>query len=129
MLESSRNARWRKHMRNISFAETKAQFRARTKRVTRRMRWIHVRAGDHLMGVEKSQGLKKGEKIVRLGPIVVEGVRRESLDCITQEDVIAEGFPDWTPAQFIAFFCKFNGCTPETIVTRIAFDYLDEATP
>jgi hypothetical protein len=113
-------------MRNISFSATKAQFRARTKTVTRRMRWERVRAGDRLMGVEKAQGLKRGEKIVKLGVIEAVDVRREPLDAITQADVILEGFPDLTPAQFVAFFCDFNHCAPDATVTRIAFKYVDD---
>lgn len=112
-------------MRNISFSATKAQFRARTKTVTRRMRWERLSAGDHLMAVEQAQGLKRGEKIVKLGAIVVVDVRRERLNAITQEDVIAEGFPDLTPAQFVRFFCDFNKCAPDATVTRIAFDYIE----
>jgi hypothetical protein len=114
-------------MRNISFSATTPQFRARTKTVTRRMGWAHAKAGNMLMGVEKSQGLKLGEKVVKLGPIRVVSVRRERLDSVTQEDVIAEGFPDYTPEQFVTFFCQFNGCAPDALVTRIEFAY--EATP
>jgi hypothetical protein len=112
-------------MRNISFSATKAQFRARTKTVTRRMRWERLAPGEQLMGVEQAQGLKRGEKIVRLGPIEATNVRREPLNVITQADVILEGFPDLAPAQFITFFCEFNRCAPDAIVTRIEFIYLD----
>lgn len=113
-------------MRNISFSATTAQFRARTKTVTRRMGWAMLGPGDVLMGVEKAQGLKKGEKVARLGPVRVVSVRREQLNLIDQEDCNREGFPDLTPAQFIAFFCQFNGCAPDALVTRIEFVY--EAT-
>ena len=112
-------------MRNISFRETQPQFRARTKTVTRRMGWKHAKAGMLLMGVEKAQGLKKGEHVVPLGPIRIVSVRWEPLHTITQADVIAEGFPDWTPAQFVAFFCQFNGCAPDAVVTRIEFVYME----
>lgn len=112
-------------MRNISFSATKDQFRARTKTVTRRMRWERLQVGDRLQAVEKAQGLKRGEKIVPLGVIVVVSVRREALNAITQEDVIAEGFSDLTPAQFVAFFCDFNKCAPDATITRIAFRYLE----
>ena len=63
--------------RNISFALTTDQFRARTKTVTRRLGWETLKAGDILMGCERCQGLKKGEKIKQLGPIRVVGVSRE----------------------------------------------------
>lgn len=111
-------------MRNISYALTTPQFRARTKDVTRRIGWWNLKPGDTLMGCEKCQGLKKGETINRLGPIRVVSVRKERLDAITQDDVIREGFPGWTPETFVSFFCKHNGCLPETIVNRIEFEYL-----
>lgn len=110
-------------MRNISFSATKEQFRARAKTVTRRMGWAMLGPGALLMGVEKAQGLKKGEKIVRLGPVRVVSVRREPLNAIDQDDCDREGFPDWTPDQFVAFFCQFNACAPDAIVTRIEFRY------
>ena len=44
-------------------------------------------------------GLRKGEHVERLGgPIRVESVTLERLDTITEADVVAEGFPDMTPA-------------------------------
>jgi hypothetical protein len=115
-------------MRNMSFSATKEQFRARTKTVTRRMGWTSLRIGETVMAIEKGQGLKKGEKIVKLGPIRIVGVRRERLAEVTQEDVIAEGFPDQTPQQFVQFFCEYNGCQPDQVVTRIKFEYLTTTT-
>ncbi len=55
--------------RNMSFSMTTAQFRARTKTVTRRLGWWNLKPGDVIMGVEKAMGLKKGEKVKRLGRI------------------------------------------------------------
>ena len=65
--------------RHMSFSMTTAQFRARTKTVTRRFGWWFLKPGDLVMGVEKSQGLKKGEKVVRLGLIRIVSVRTEPL--------------------------------------------------
>lgn len=111
-------------MRNISFMLTTDQIRQRTKTVTRRMGWANLVEGQLLQGVVKSQGLKKGEKIQPLAVIRVKSVRLERLDSITQADVIAEGFPMFTPAQFIGMFCTANKyCEPDSIVTRIEFDY------
>lgn len=116
--------------RNISFALTTAQFKARTKTVTRRMGWLNAKAGQQLCGVEKSQGLKPGEKIVRLGMIGLVDVRREPLRRMTDDEaygraeVIAEGFPDMTPAQFVEFFCaSHKDCTPHSEVTRLEYAY------
>lgn len=75
------------------------------------------------MAVEKGQGLKKGAKIKRLGPIEVLSVTREALLEIHgyPNDCKREGFPDFTPADFIDMFCEHNGCRPTSFVTRIEF--------
>lgn len=111
-------------MRNISFQLTTRQFQARTKTVTRRLKWLFVKAGDMLQGCEKCMGIKKGE-IRRLSPIRVLSVRREPLNAITQDDVVREGFPEMTPGQFVAMFCRHMNCAPTTEVTRIEFEFCD----
>jgi len=112
--------------RNISFAMTTPQFRARTKTVTRRPGWRLAKAGDVLMAVEKGQGLKKGDKVERLGLIRVASAGREPLDAITGDDVAREGFPGTAAAEFVGMFCKHNKkCRPGTIITRIEFEYVD----
>lgn len=116
-------------MRNISFAQTKQQVYNRTKRVTRRMGWLTLKPGEVLCAIEKGQGLKKGEKITRICQIITENTRREPLNAITKEEVILEGFPEMSPAEFVKFYCKVHkGCKPETIITRIAFDYINSIT-
>jgi hypothetical protein len=112
-------------MRNISFSETTPQVKNRIKTQTRRLGWLKAKRGDVLMSCEKCQGIKKGE-LVRLGAIRLTNVRREPLNHITQADCVAEGFPDWTPAEFVKFFCEFNGkgVTPETMVTVLEFEYI-----
>ena len=112
-------------MRNMSFFATPAQFRARTKTVTRRGAWWFLKSGDIVMGVEKSQGLGKGGKIVRMGPIRIVSTRTEPLSDITQDDVIAEGFPDWTPSNFIDSYMKAYKCGEDEPVNRIEFEYLE----
>lgn len=111
--------------RFMSFALTIEQFRARTKTVTRRKGWSHLKPGEFLMGVEKAMGLKKGERIRRLGLIKVESVRSEPIKAISQRDVILEGFPDWTPSQFVDFYCRHNKQTPDDLTNRIQFCYED----
>ena len=112
-------------MRNMSFALTTPQFLDGTKTVTRRNGWKFLTAGTLICAVEKGMGLKKGEKVKRLGVIRITSVRREPLNAITQEDCIAEGFPDLTPEQFITFYAKHNKCKPDTLVTRIEFEKLE----
>lgn len=122
--------------RNMSFALTTAQFRARTKTVTRRAGWLHAKAGDIVCGVLKSQGLKLGEKIERLGMIRFADVRREKLRRIIDEteygheECIREGFGDHpslcVPSAFVEFFCRSHkGCIPGSTITRIEYEYLD----
>lgn len=113
-------------MRNISFAITKTQVVTRTKTVTRRLGWENLAAGTLLQGVEKAQGLKKGEKVKPLCKVRVLSVTHQTLMQIDQAEVEREGFPGMTPDEFVAMFCKTHkGCTPQTEVTRIEFEYID----
>lgn len=118
-------------MANISFSMTTAQFIAKTKDVTRRVGWKTLVGGVVLNGCEKCQGLKAGEKVKKLGQIKTTVVRREPLRRMIDEpeygkiEVVREGFPDLTPEQFVAKFCKGHaGCKPETVITRIEYVYL-----
>lgn len=108
-------------MRNIAFSHTTPQFLAGTKDVTRRVGWANLQPGTWLMAVEKSQGLRKGEKVRRLGPIVVVSVRRESIAAITQEDMPREGFPDATAAEFVHWWTGGRVGALREMVTRIEF--------
>lgn len=121
--------------RNISFALTTKQFRDRTKTVTRRMGWANLKQGDILCAVVKSQGLKKGEKVEKLGTIRVKDVRREFLDRMLSDldygfaETVREGFPPphpwYWPTVFVDGFCNSHkGCAPDSIVTRIEYDYV-----
>ncbi len=109
--------------RNMSFALTTEQFKNRTKTVTRRLGWKFLKTGDVLMGVEKCQGIKKGE-LVRLGLIEIISVRREPLGFITKNEVVLEGFPKMYTGDFVDMFCKHMKCDITTEVTRIEFKYL-----
>lgn len=111
-------------MKHMSFALTTPQFRARTKDVTRRNGWVNAKPGEIVMAVEKGMGLKKGEKVVRLGPIEFVSVRREKLSAMKDEDCAREGFPEMTARQFKKMYCQHNGCTTRKRVTRIEFRYL-----
>jgi hypothetical protein len=114
--------------RMISFSMTTPQFIDGTKDVTRRIGWLRLKEGDILMAVEKAMGLGKGGTVKRLCLIQAIDVRRESLRRMVDdrpygmEECRREGFPQMTTADFVWFFCEgHKGCTPETIVTRIAF--------
>lgn len=74
------------------------------------------------MAVEKSQGLKSGESVVKLGEIEIVSVRREPLSAITEDDVDREGFPELTAGGFIEMFLAHMGLSDEAAeVTRIEF--------
>lgn len=107
--------------RLMSFSMTVRQFRDRTKDVTRRLGWVDLRPGDRLMAAEQCMGIKKGEKVARLGMIEVVSVRIEPLYLIDAEDVVREGFPDMDPEGFVEMFCRANRCRPDTMITRIEF--------
>lgn len=114
-------------MRQMSFFLTTNQFLAGTKDVTRRLGWANVKPGDVIMAVEKGQGLGKGGKVVKLGPIRVVSSNREELRVISQNEVSREGFPEMAPPEFVRMFCKHMRCTSRQIVTRIEFDRLESA--
>jgi hypothetical protein len=112
--------------RLMSVSLTEGQVRDRSKTVTRRLGWLALRPGDRLTLVRKAMGLRKGESVVRVAEVEVASVRRERLTEITPADVLAEGFPGMTPAQFIRFFCdSHKGCTAGSLVTRIEWRYLE----
>lgn len=118
----------------MSFALTTSQVKARIKTVTRRLGWLNLRPGDRVQAVKKCMGLKKGESIEPLAIIRITDVRREQLRCMTDDLIYGasecenEGFGDHPslsfPHEFVRFFCSTHkDCTPETVVTRIAFEY------
>lgn len=124
-------------MRNISFALTTVQIWGQSKTVTRRLGWAFLKHGDLIQPVEKSQGLKKGQHVKKIGcPIRVVDVRRERLDRMISDDrdnahrigtpeVAAEGFPLMSAVGFVSMFCNHNGCQQWDDVTRIQFEYVE----
>jgi len=111
--------------RLMAVSLTEQQVRARTKTVTRRAGWRMLRPGDRLTLCKKVMGRRRGEPLDRIALVEVISVRREPLNAITPADVAAEGFPQWTPAQFVAFFCHTHRCQPGSEVARIEWRYLD----
>lgn len=118
---------------NISFSMTTEQVRNKTKTVTRRNGWewlTGVQLPIVLHGIEKGQGLKKGEKVVRLCDIRVVNVSREPIGRIQLDkeyglsELEKEGFSHLNPNEFVDMYCKANKCKPDQIVTRIEFEYV-----
>ncbi|MEU7140847.1 hypothetical protein ABZ942_15455 [Nocardia sp. NPDC046473] len=111
--------------RLMSVALTEDQVRARTKTVTRRVGWRMLEVGDRVTLCQKVMGRRRGEPLVRIVDVEIVSIDRQLLDTITAQDVVAQGFPEMTPPEFVAFFCAAHkGCFPETEVTRIQWRYL-----
>ena len=116
----------------MSFMLTTEQVRNRTKTVTRRLGWKFLKPGQYLWAVEKAQGLKKGEKVKRLALIRVYWVIEEPLSSILyypSDESAKEGFPNWSNREFFDFFMKESGCAPDSLVTRIEFQYVNVDPP
>ncbi len=111
--------------RNMSFSMTTAQFLARTKTVTRRFGWWSLKPGDVLCGVERAMGLKKGEKVKRLGMIRIVSTRRERLGAMAGSDLVLEGFAHMSLAHFVGMLCAKYKVSPDEPVNRIEFEYLN----
>lgn len=121
-------------MPNMSFGLTQPQYIADTKDVTRRNGWKHIKIGVIHNAVNKVMGFKRGEHPTVFGQFIPLSSRWEPLRRMIdepeygREEVIREGFPDWTPEQFVAFYCKHNKCKPETLVNRIEFKQVKQTS-
>ena len=112
----------------MSMSLTEQQVCERRKTVTRWLGCKDMSAGEQLMLWRKVMGLRPGKRIVRMTEAEVVSVWREPLSVITAEDVAAEGFPDWTPAELVESRCRTHvGCNRDTEVTRIDWCYPDAA--
>lgn len=115
--------------RLMSVALTEKAVLDRTKTVTRRKGWVFLRPGHKLTLCRKVMGRRLGEELVRLAEVKVVSVGREVLKTITSEDVAREGFPGMSPDDFVhRFFVVAQGMSPDEIVTRIEWTYLQEVT-
>ena len=111
--------------RLMSFSITTPQMYSKTKDVTRRNGWLMLKKGDRLWAVEKAMGLKKGERVTRIGLIEVVSVSREPLSAINQDECTREGFSHFTPDQFCDMFIQSHkGVDRDSVITRIEFKHL-----
>ena len=130
--------------RLMSVAMTADAVIERRKTVTRRKGWWEdkngrrlLKPGDTLTLCRKVQGRKPGEPIERLAEVQVVSVRREELCAVAGPyaydqngsyvwpEVIAEGFPDMAPDEFMRrFFIEPQGVGVMDLVTRIAWRYI-----
>ena len=111
--------------RNMSFSMTTGQFKGRVKTVTRRFGWWSLKPGDVVWGAKKTMGLKKGEKVQRLGKIRILSTRREPLNAITPAELVLEGLSHMTPEGFVDLMCKRAKVPPDEPVNRIEFEYVN----
>jgi hypothetical protein len=121
----------------MSFAMTEEQVLQQTKDVTRRLGWKFLKPGDVVQPVRKSMGLRKGEKVVKLGPpIRIVSNTPEALTALLGnqdygfEELAREGFAMHAeldhPKVWIEWFAKGHGCTTDQVVNRIEFDYTEK---
>jgi len=110
--------------RNMSFAMTTKQATEKTKDVTRRFGWWNLKEGDIVQQVVKAMGLKKGEKIEKIHLIRIVSTEGVPLNSITKEDVIREGFPEWSTDQFVSFIMRAYKCPADKRINRIEFEYV-----
>lgn len=117
--------------RKISMAMTIEPIRRHEKFVTRRFGWWFLKPGDVLDVVEKTMGLKLGEKhkpIIDIwgNPVQIQIVntRPEPLNAIDHHDVTREGFPGMTPSQFVNMLVKKYNVPGNQICNRIEFTYI-----
>ncbi|MCB0969122.1 MAG: hypothetical protein KDB37_20010 [Ilumatobacter sp.] len=109
--------------------------RDQTKTVTRRKvgSWESLKPGDRLTLIEKGMGLPKGAKQVVICEVEVVDVRVEPLSRITEAECAAEGFPQYTPFEFAAFWMAGHGyalpaderAVNRVLCRRIEWRYLD----
>ena len=111
-------------MRRMSFAMNIPQFKDRTKTVTRRFGWWHLKPGDEVMGVERSMGLKRGQHMVELGVIRVVSVKEIGVRDVDEAELVLEGCGHMTVDQYITMLI---GSTKKLSapVNRIEFEYID----
>src|SRR5262245_45006217 len=105
-------------MRCIEFRHASAPLLAGSKTVTRRKGWKKLKPGTEMMAGRAHRGVRR-EGREDFGVILVKSVRRVRLGDIDAAEVALEGYPELTPAEFLARF--FKGVNPDAVVTRIEF--------
>jgi hypothetical protein len=114
-------------MPNLSCFYTQPQVRDRSKTVSRRLGWKSAKPGLVVKLIVKGQGLKRGEKIEVMAIVEIVSVRFEPLEAITQADCVLEGFPHYSPADFVKMFSTgINRVAPSEIVTRLEWKYRED---
>lgn len=119
-------------MRLMAFSLTTQQVRDQVKDVTRRMGWADLKPGERFVAIEKGQGLKKGEQVVRLKVCECVSNRRESLWRMIRDpdygasEVRREGFPELSALEFVEHFSKSMRVPRSVKLNRIEFKYVKD---
>lgn len=114
--------------RLMSFSMTTEAYRLRLKPVTRRDRWWFLRPGDILMGVEKCQGIPKGEHVVKMHRLRVVSTRPEPLRLLLDDpeygasEMVLECLCE-TAEEFCDRYIRHNGGDLDTLRNRIEFEH------
>jgi hypothetical protein len=123
-------------VRDVSFHYTREAYQNGLKDLTRRQKW-HVEPGEQFRGVEKMQGIKKGEHRISLGVSLCISIEEEPLNDIVKRpyrydrqpligewEVVREGFPAWQGKEekFVDLVCRINnGMYEDSIIQRVRF--------
>src|SRR5438105_2317872 len=110
----------------MSFAMTTAAVRERRKFITRRQGWDNLKPGERITGVEKAQGLKKGEKQIVIATLECVANDPQRIGDMTDAECPLEGFLEMTALEFVTMYCRANGVTPDDTCQRIVFRYVAE---
>lgn len=118
----------------MSFALTVRHVINRSKTVTWRVGWSWLQPGTLLQPVLKAQGLKKGERVTKIGPpIRVLSVTPERLDALRYQplevqraELAREGVSRTcdTWQDFMTRYFHSQGVKVDQVLTRIEFEYL-----
>jgi hypothetical protein len=114
-------------MQNMSFSMTMRSVRDHTKTITRRLGWKKLKPGALVQAVEKGQGLKRGERVVKICVIRIISNETEPLCRISShgmDETAREGFPGMPTSEFVYKFCRANKCATDRDVQRIVFEYV-----
>ncbi len=105
----------------MNFALTPGPIRAKTKTVTRRLDWSHLKPGDVLDAVLPVAGSEETQVVRR---IAVTSTRTERLSEITPEEVKREGL-SCSPEEFVAMMAGHYQIARDALINRIEFEYLE----
>jgi hypothetical protein len=126
-------------MKTMQFRHTADRIKDRSQTVTRRLSAKGIKVGDLLEAINQRTPGGSGSPARIEGSLTVvqvTDVRQEPLKTVTDDldygfeetskEGYLEGHPRHWPSEFVEFICASNsGCTPDTIVTRIEFKYID----